>query len=277
MKIYIPSRGRASLTFLKGPYTPMRWLTPALRKRAVYCVRSDEVDAYRRVLPDDVEILDTGMQPNLSKKRIVIAKHVLDARERKFMMCDDDIMLYVRKAADDWHLRYAQGEEIEEMLDSVEHLLDQYPMVGISPREGNNRVGAGPFPLIKECTRSMRMYAFRTKDYLNIQANRLSEMADFDTTLQFLRKGMKNAVLYFWAQGQPGSQHKGGCSEYRTSETHDKVCRELASLHPGFVTLRQKQNKGHQQGFGTRTEVIVFWKKAYESSRKEVTLTAPHE
>ena len=266
MKIYIPSRGRASYTFLNGAYSPIRWLTPALRKRTVYCVRQDEIEQYRKVLPEEIKIMNVGKPKNLSEKRVIIAENIKAAGEDSFLTCDDDVMLYVRKGSDDWHLRYPEGHEVEWMLSRFDDFLQDYPMVGLSPREGNNRTGAGAFPLIRECTRSMRFYAFRTKDLLEIDSGRLPEMADFDTTLQFLRRGQKNAVLYYWAQGQPGSQHPGGCAAYRTSETHDVVCRKLAELHPGFVTLRQKANKGHQHGFGTRTEVTVQWKKAYESS-----------
>ena len=270
MRIYVPSRGRASHSFLiSGAYTPLRWLTPALCERTVFCVRSDELEKYEFVLKNTgVTILDCGLPENLSKKRDIIFQHVQKNEEKKFMMCDDDVMLYVRKSPDVFNLRYAdkKTDEVEVLMKHIEKYLDMYAMVGISPREGNNRIGNGPFPLIRECTRSMRMYAFHSRVYSEIQPNRLSEMADFDTTLQLLRKGYKNAVLYFWAQGQPGSQHAGGCSVYRTPETHDAICRKLAELHPGFVRLVQKQNKGDQHGFGTRTEVVVSWKKAYESS-----------
>jgi hypothetical protein len=141
--------------------------------------------------------------------------------------------------------------------------------VAISAREGNNWIGPGPFPLIAENTRALRMYAFRTADYLAIQPNRLTEMADFDTTLQLLGQGHKNAVIYYWAQGHAESQSEGGCSVYRTNESHDIVCRQLADLHHGFVRLRQKKSKGAQQGFGERTEVTVYWAAAATGSRSK--------
>lgn len=143
--------------------------------------------------------------------------------------------------------------------------LTEYPMVGISAREGNNYAGTGPAPLIKECTRSMRFYAFRTADFLSIDAGRMPEMADFDTALQFLRRGQKNAVLYYWAQHQPGTQAPGGCEAYRTHATHEAAAKKLAELHPDFVSLRTKTNKSGGE-FGTRTEVTVQWRKAYESA-----------
>src|SRR5438552_1439496 len=91
-------------------------------------------------------------------------------------------------------------------------------------------------------------------------------MQEFATTLQLLRTGRKNAVIFYYAQGQRGSNSEGGCSIYRTPETHDRICRQLAKLHPGIVRLKEKQNKHSQRGFGTRTEVTVQWRAAYASS-----------
>lgn len=285
MRIYIPSRGRSDRRFLTVVNCPLAWLSPDLRRRTVYVVRDEEVAAYRRSLDalghTDVEVWGCGSPANLSEKRELIATHARERGEGKFMMVDDDVILYVRKGPDDWHLKgvirganmaedsdaYVSWREVEHLIGSMEAMLDEYCMVGVSTKEGNNRYGTGEFPMVRECTRSMRMYAFRTEDYLSIEAGRLPEMADFDTTLQFLRSGRKNALICYWAQGHVTSQHHGGCSIYRTTDTHERVCHQLAELHPGFVRLVQKANKGGQHGFGTRTEVTIRWVDAYKSSQ----------
>lgn len=270
MRIYIPSRGRFESKFLDGIYTPLRWLTPALLPLTTFVVNDMELEKYRRALDyrkKPVEVLSVGMPENLSEKRDRLARLIDYRKEVIFCMCDDDLSLYIRKSADSWQLRYPEPDEVNDLfLNLIPELLEDYPMVGVGAREGNNRLGVGDMPLLRECTRSMRLYAFRTKDYLSIDANRLPEMADFDTTLQFLRRGQKNAVINYYAQNQPQSQLKGGCSIYRTTETHDAVCRRLAELHPEFVRLRQKENLGGGE-FGTRTEVTIAWKKAYDSAQ----------
>lgn len=271
MKIYIPSRARFREKYLTSAYTPMRWLsTPALRARAVYVVRDDEHRNYAHALRErDVEVLACGDPPNLSAKRQWIAEYARSRGEKTFAMSDDDVMLYVRKSPDEFNLRYPEPEEVERLLvQQIPRFLVDYAQVGVSAREGNNRPGAGEFPMLHECTRSMRFFAFRTDDYLSITPNRLSEMADFDTTLQLLRKGLKNAVLFYWAQGQPGTQMPGGCAVYRTHATHEAVAHKLKEYHPDFVNLVQKQNKGGGQ-FGTRTEVMIQWLKAYRSSQQK--------
>jgi len=269
MKIYIPSRARYNPKYFTAAYTPMRWITTdRLKANAVYVVRDSEYRNYAHALREHgVDVLPCGEPENLSRKRQWIAEHAASKGEDTFLMTDDDVMLYVRKSPDQFNLRYPNGEEVDDLVfNHIPNLLQHYAQVGVSAREGNNRSGAGQFPLIQECTRSMRFFAFRTQDYLSIEPNRLSEMADFDTTLQLLRKGKKNAVLFYWAQGQPGTQTAGGCALYRTHATHENVARQLKDYHPDFVSLVTKQNKGGGE-FGTRTEVMIQWKKAYESSK----------
>lgn len=266
MKIYIPSRGRFESKFLDGIYSPMAWRTPNIEM--VYVVSDNEAPMYETAFKKrclSPEVMAIGHPQNLSEKRALLAQRIAERNEPIFCMCDDDLSLYIRKGDDVTNLRYPAPDEVDDLfLNIIPELLEDYPMVGVSAREGNNRIGAGSRPLLTECTRSMRLYAFRTKDYLSIEANRLPEMADFDTTLQFLLKGEKNAVINYYAQNQPQSQLRGGCSIYRTTATHDAVCRRLAELYPEFVKLRQKENLGGGE-YGTRTEVTIAWKKAYEA------------
>lgn len=265
MNIYIPSRARYAARFLLGRYTPLSWITDQLAPRCFYVVRSDEFDEYKVALRGaGVGVLDCGLTQTVADKRQWIAEHAQGNKEPTFLMCDDDVALYVRKSPSVWTLRYPTSHEINGLFDQFDVLLEKYAQVAISAREGNNRAGVGPFPLILENTRALRMYAYRTQDYLRIEPNRLTEMMDFDTTLQLLKQGHKNAVVHYWANGQPMSQYDGGCSIYRDLITHDAAARQLAAYHPGLVRLRQQKSKSHQNGFGDRTEVTVSWSAAYD-------------
>jgi hypothetical protein len=154
------------------------------------------------------------------------------------------------------------------MLLWMQSALNEHAHVSVSAREGNNRAGVGEAPLVSLNTRTLRVLAYRTEEFLRAEHGRVPVMEDFDVNLQLLRAGHSNACASFWAQGQRMTNEAGGCSTYRTHELHEGAARRLAELHPGLVRLRQKQNKTDREGFGTRTEVTISWKAAYADGRR---------
>jgi hypothetical protein len=99
-----------------------------------------------------------------------------------------------------------------------------------------------------------------------VRFDRLEVMEDFDVTLQLLRLGYKNANLARWCNEQVNSNEAGGCSIYRTMTLQSKCAQKLARLHPAFVKLTQRQTKTSWGG-QPRHDVIVQWRKAFESSK----------
>jgi len=110
------------------------------------------------------------------------------------------------------------------------------------------------------------MYDVAQLRSLGVIMGRLRVMEDFDLTIQLLRMGKPNAVIYQYCWNQSGSNADGGCSQYRTLEMQAQAAHQLAKLHSGFVKVTEKQSK-NWKGMVTRTDVIVYWKKAYESSQ----------
>ena len=100
---------------------------------------------------------------------------------------------------------------------------------------------------------------------LGVRWDRVPVMEDFDVTLQLLRAGHANAVLYRWCWDQPASNSAGGCSSYRTEELQAQGAHALHALHPDYVTVVQKEAK-NWEGFAARTDVRVAWKKAYAAA-----------
>ncbi len=145
--------------------------------------------------------------------------------------------------------------------------LDEgYALVGISARQGNNR---------QEDTRvfNTRMnnaYAMHCDTLRKnpIRWDRMPLMEDFDVTLQLLRLGYENAVLYEFAWNQSGgSSAAGGCSGYRTNEMQAQCAGRLKELHPDFVTVVTKKAKGGAwKGMEERKDVRMQWKKALASA-----------
>ena len=237
--------------------TTLRSFPSELIKRTRLVVQEKEKDRYYP-FKDNIVILPKDID-KLSPTRQWILEN---AETNKFVMMDDDLTFAYRKPQTGTQLHKASSEDIINMFNAIELGLDKYIHVGISAREGNNRVELGT----KTVTRMMRLLAYNKQKVLDTGArfDRIDTKQDFDMTLRLLCKGHENLVLYDFAHNQPGSNNTGGCSRYRNSEMMDRCSHELAELHPGFVKVVEKATKTSWGG-GTRTDVRIAWKKAYES------------
>jgi TET-Associated Glycosyltransferase len=194
-------------------------------------------------------------------------------RGEKLVLLDDDLSFYWRVDPADWHLTTPPPHALEQMFREVEDALDSYAHVGISGREGQNREPA----YAVECTRYMRFLAYNTAMWPeHITCDRLDGMSDFDTNMQLLRAGLPSRVFYRWAQGQRSTQTPGGCSLYRTHDTHAAEVASLCELHPGLVTPRYKVNKSGGV-FGHRDEVTVGWQLALGWDARKGRVDSPTE
>ena len=259
MKIFIPSRSRAHLIH-RGPAAQLPMgITP------MFVVPEDQVDAYHKEIRNrEITAGVLGMRYNgIAEKRKFIGRLAADEGHDKFCMLDDDIGFLVRKSPELWNLRPADKADVREMFFWIQKNLDNYQQVGVSAREGNNRPGPGDVnSLVDVNTRCMRVLAYQTKVFNSLQHGRVPFMEDFDISLQILERGGCNIMTYWWAQGQGKTNDRGGCSDYRTLELHEEAAHKLYELHPNFVSLRQKKNKTDTDGFGTRTECTIQWKRA---------------
>lgn len=259
MRVFVPSMGRVS-GIPDGPMLDIPETTIVC-----YVVPPDEAGDYRRVLaPWSNAVVLSCPERGIAATRRWIGEWCRDAGVDRFLMLDDDIRFLVRRGWDTWRLRGTKPHEVVAMLDLVDHLLGDHGHVGISAREGNNRLGEGePTSVVAENTRTLRALAYRTDDFLSVEHGRVEVMEDFDVNLQLLRRGIPNCNIGYWAQGQKMTNAPGGCSLYRSHEVHERSAHRLAELHPGLVRLRQKENKTDREGFGTRTEVTISWKRAF--------------
>ena len=271
LRVYIPSLGRADRV-ARSPAAQFSWeadlwwvVSPREAMHYLY-----ELD--RLAIPGHIAIcpIQGDGEHTLPDIRVWIGEHAAADGVEHHMQMDDDICFLVRQGPDTWKLRKAEREDVDQMLDWIDRQLETNELVSISGREGNNRGGiGGPEELSKPNTRTMRALAYQTTPFLSLYHSRMDDLEDFDLCLQILRRGGSNVVSYYWAQGQRMTQEDGGCALYRKHDTHDAACRELARLHPGHVTVVQKENKGGGE-FGKRTEVRVGWKTAWMEGQRRV-------
>jgi hypothetical protein len=263
VKIYIPSMGRA-FRVDEGPLSqiPERW-----RNSVRYVVPPDEMERYRAALKGRANVL------GCDAKGIASTRHWIGrfAEDDKFIMMDDDVRFVVRESTESTKLRQIRNnDDVDDMLTTIVSLLDEHAHVGISTRQGNNNLGVGLYDALNSYnTRTLRVLAYRKKEFLAAEHGRVEVMEDFDVNLQLLGMGHSNCNVGWWAQDQKMTNAPGGCSLYRTHEVHERSARRLAELHPGVVSLREKKNKTGGE-FGTRTEVTILWKKKYAQSQRKV-------
>lgn len=272
MRIYIPSLGRADDRVGRGPAVHLRhdldvWWVCSPQEAAAYRLQIMKHGVAGSVMECPWQGDGVHTLPDL---RLWMAQDAAKNGIDKVIMLDDDINFLVRRGVDTWQLTAADKDDAYLMLRWVSEQLDEHETVGISAREGNNRAGVGDMrSLVMHNTRMMRVLAYRTETLLRLEHARMNDLEDFDLTLQILRSGGSNVVSYWWANGQRKTGEDGGCSLYRTHETHDAACRRLAELHPGLVRLREKHNKSGGE-FGHRTEVTIMWKSAWREGQKLV-------
>jgi hypothetical protein len=185
----------------------------------------------------------------------------------KVCMLDDDLQFFVRREDDKSKLRDIKDAELVCMFERISVELDAYCHVGIAAREGANR-NTEPFI---ENTRIMRVLAYDAAAVceLGIRFDTMEVMEDFHVALSLLSKGCPNLMLNSYANNQAGSGKEGGCSHFRTPELHAANAEKLAAAFPQFVTVVEKETKTAWGG-GTRKDVRIQWKKAYEYGRGKI-------
>lgn len=259
MEFYIPTSGR-----WENQPTLKALMDAGIKPTLV--VQDKEVDKYMAKwvgtrarlmpLPSDITTIAPTRQHILEN---------INPLSDTFCMLDDDLVFYRRRTDDPTKLTDILPDELGKAFDDMSYLLEnQAPHVGFAAREGANR-NTDQFLFN---TRIMRVLGYNRDILLkeNIRFDRMQVMEDFDVALQLLEKGYPNCVLNRYAHNQAGSGAAGGCSAFRTPQMQAENANRLAALHPGFVKVVQKTTKGAWGG-GTRTDVNIQWKKAYDSNR----------
>ena len=254
MKIYIPTRGRpdnqVTIDFFSKDFIN--------HGTVILAIDEDEEHLYGKYEHVKKLVVPSSVK-GISAKRKYIVDNTQDPR---IVMLDDDLRFYVRKSPTDWHLRYLKPDEYLALFGLIDEFFSQgFAHVGISAREGNNRVEG----LTALNTRYMRVLGYNLDKFPDdIEWGRTEVMEDFDIALQLLRKGKPCKISYFYAQGQKSSNAPGGCSEWRTIDVHNAGADRLHELHPEFVKVMEKQTKTAWNGL-PRRDVQVSWKKAYKA------------
>jgi hypothetical protein len=281
MLIAIPSMGRpAKQVTLKN----LTSIGMKVKNPVFVCVPENQrrrYETYMRAGAELVTVPDSirGISP--TRKWIMEELSKRDPK-RHVLMLDDDMDFCYRPVSCEPTLKtITDSDQLQRMVDTLEGWLNEGLVhVGLSARQGNNRpfndeAGVHALHPYRDATRMMNAYAYDMGRLpgLGVELGRMEVMEDFDLTLQLLRKGFPNRVLFDYCWNQRGSGAEGGCSTYRTPEMQAGAAHKLKELHPDFVTVTKKESKESSQawkGMKERVDVMVKWREAFASSGKKL-------
>lgn len=256
MDIAIPSRGRAN------DQPTLRALVHA----GLHChlvVGSSDFSSYEKYEGEYVKVIATPPEiAGIGPTRQWIVENLGDSDH--ICMCDDDLAFFKRRSDERQLLRDISAEELRYGFDSMSRWLEDYALVGFASREGANR---NIDPVVFN-TRILRVLGYnrRMLELANARFDDIEFMEDFHVALRLLENGHTNVILNEYAHNQRGSNASGGCSIYRSPEAQADAANCLRDMHPNSVKVVEKTTKTAWGG-GTRTDVIVQWKRAYEQSK----------
>lgn len=276
--IAVFTRGRVNDQFL------IRSLPDEILGLITICCHPGEREAHLKNWGDKIgNVIEYGKNcTNLGQARDWLMEYCVKNNIKYAIQVDDNVMFAVRAKGTDvsfvyplLNLRNNFNMEEQKILLSemlcwiLNKLRCGYGVAGISHRSGNNRKQYDE----EENTRLFAVWGINVVKYRKIGAkfadNPFKE--DFHMQLSFLSKGIKTICNNNFAFDKvKGANQTGGCSIYRNLTNVDRGSELLKQHFPQFVSIVLKKSNNWSNLGGDsvmRKEVIVQWKKAYESSQ----------
>lgn len=250
LTFYIPTYNRV------GNQVTYNNLPEEIQKRVILVVHPSESKLYGENHNLVVCPCDT-----IAAKREWIIKN---CPTKYLVMLDDDLDFCRRIKPNEVKLkRINKTSEVSEMFSFVyEALKSGYVHVGVSPRGGNNHIE----DVVVENSRMYGLLAYNKKVLIkNVVFNRVKFHEDFDINLQLLQKGFPNLVIAEFAIDSIIAK-EGGCESERTIDNHNDSVERFAKLNHPYCRVVDKKYKTKNGDFSNRKELIVYWKKAFNSS-----------
>ena len=262
IKICIPSYKRPNEVLALNRVTPENqtkyfWL----------CVRDEEIEAYKENYPH-CNLLSLGSEWLLTDNIKETRQRINEMMSGKILVIDDDIEFSktVLKI-EDWkgkpfhYMRYDKdldcNDIIEEMLDYIDGLMDQYPHGSIrnhnNPRDGRKYL---PYKLNSVCLWAVwfNLDMFDTDVVSYRHGPEMTE--DVYMSCRFFELGYDLVLVsnYCIKRAKSTGSQKGGCSEITNrGEIHDQSVDQLLELFPSLCHIRKSIVYG-----GTKAVTVKF-------------------
>jgi len=200
-----------------------------------------------------------SVQNYSQKVQFIMEAKRLDLND-KAVILDDDLVF--SKKLGDRLLTIRDPVEIEGphgLFEQIEYLLDQYPLVGVHPRQmGQNT--APPYALNG---RIICIQGINRNVVSDIKVDQFPILADVVLNCTLLSRGLPNALITTHFQDHGPCQAPGGCSIYRTPDMQRAAVEYLAARFPGYVKLVERRPKVAKWMGDVRYDYTCQWKKLY--------------
>jgi len=250
MIIVIPTYGRVNrqITLKETP--------KALHKYIYLCCVEAEEEALQQATGHTRFIIQPDTVKTIHQKRQWILDWCHKNGVKKVMMLDDD-MFWQARGPKGLIKEYATEAHVVSAMKEMAALLGEFAHAGFSSRLGNNRVASE----YARTTRMMHSLGYNVGTYHKAMArfDRVHGKEDFDVTLQLLKRGYDNVVVYHTCISPGKYDAPGGCSTERTLETANANAQKRKDSHPEHVSVVEKAYKN-----SPRLEVMMKWKKAFQ-------------
>lgn len=268
MNLYIMSRGRA------GKVNTLKWIPENWRNRTYLVVPQSEVlEYYEKSLGG---IRHDGEGPHIIPAPQHVANYsqkfqwLLDGlplssplgdittEEPKAVILDDDLV-FSQFSNEGKLITVRNSMRLDEMFTQIEHLLTDYALVGVHPRQNAKEDSRG-YVLN---SRIICMQGINRRAIGQVKVDQFPILADVVLNCTLLARGQANAVLTTFFQDHGPCQAPGGCSIYRTPDMQREAVGYLAKRFHGFVKVVERRPKVAKWMGDVRYDYTAQWKRLY--------------
>lgn len=178
--------------------------------------------------------------------------------DSKVLILDDD-MVFSQKDENASLRTVRDPEQLTSMFDYIEHLLDEFPLVGIHPRQ----MGQNAKKPYVENGRIICVQGINRGLVGKVKVDQFPILADVVLNLTLLGRGQSTALITTFFQDHGPCQAPGGCSIYRTPEMQRLAVDYLANRWPGFVKAVTRKPKVAKWMGDERYEYTAQWKRLH--------------
>ena len=259
-------------------------LPESVRSLTILYTHSGRADALREHNAD-ANIVDLGVTDGIADVRQKILEHALANGHDKVLMMDDLVTVHRRKPlveGESPKFAHLTEDDWMELLATLDHELDTYPMVTVPPRHASRFFRGTRVEVVRACS----FYALnaRTLHTLGVRFDgmyrknpgvRLFE--DVYLILSLFSRSLPNLALYDYAFSHPHGK-PGGNSSTRSRASLEESCRAIVAEFPAFVRPIQLSFDSWSpipgEAPGTPfPDVRIRWRDCYQYGRDAACLS----